>query len=50
VFTDYLAFGTGRPYKLAMAGGTRAYQNVHGQARIIQLTPTHFRWVVKIKR
>jgi hypothetical protein len=50
VFMDGFPFGTGQPYDFTMAGGTGAYQSVHGQARIRQLSPTRFRWVVKIRR
>lgn len=50
VFVDGFPFGTGQPYDFTMAGGTGAYQSVDGQARITQLGPTRFRWVVKLRR
>jgi hypothetical protein len=50
VFVDSFPFGTGRPYAFTMAGGTGAYQSARGQAQITQLAPTHFRWILKIRR
>jgi hypothetical protein len=50
VFLDSFVFAPDGRNEFSMVGGTGAYQDARGEARITQVTPTEFRWVVRVRR
>jgi dirigent-like protein len=50
VFLDSFVVAANGRNEFAMIGGTGAYEGARGEALITQVTPTEFRWVVKVRR